>query len=122
MTMKYINAIVRRTIAAVGGVLCCTFFTMPAFAELCDDGVGVMSIAGRWRFALGDTTNCTDVIDLPSTTDIARKGNGRINARELEKSTPCATTRTSRTPSRAIQRVASPTWPQGRQAGDRVTA
>ena len=88
MTMKYINAIVRRTIAAVGGVLCCTFFTMPAFAELCADGVGVMSIAGRWRFALGDTTNCTDTIDLPSTTDIARKGNGRINARELEKIDP----------------------------------
>ena len=86
--MKYINAIVRRTIAAVGGVLCCTFFTMPAFAELCADGVGVMSIAGRWRFALGDTTNCTDTIDLPSTTDIARKGNGRINARELEKIDP----------------------------------
>ena len=86
--MKYINAIAHRTIAAVGGVLCCTLFTMSAFAELCGDGVGVMSIAGRWRFALGDTTNCTDVIDLPSTTDIARKGNGRINARELEKIDP----------------------------------
>ena len=71
MTMKYINAIVRRTITAVGGVLCCTLFTMSTFAELCADGVGVMSIAGRWRFALGDSTNCTDVIDLPSTTDIA---------------------------------------------------
>ena len=88
MAMKYMNANVRRTITAVGGVLCCTLFTMSTFAELCDDGVGVMSIAGRWRFALGDSTNCTDVIDLPSTTDIARKGNGRINARELEKIDP----------------------------------
>ena len=88
MTMKYMNANVRGTIAAVGGVLCCTFFTMSAIAELCVDNVGVMSIAGRWRFALGDSTNCTDVIDLPSTTDIARKGNGRINARELEKIDP----------------------------------
>ena len=86
--MKDMNARVRRIIATVGGVLCCTLFTMSTFAELCADGVGVMSIAGRWRFALGDTTNCTDVIDLPSTTDIARKGNGRINARELEKIDP----------------------------------
>ena len=75
-------------VVAVIGVLCCTLFTMSTFAELCVDGVGVMSIAGRWRFALGDTTNCTDVIDLPSTTDIAQKGNGRINARELEKIDP----------------------------------
>lgn len=46
------------------------------------------SIAGRWRFALGDVTNCTDTIALPSTTDIARKGDGRIRGVEVEKIDP----------------------------------
>ena len=46
------------------------------------------SIAGRWRFALGDVTNCTDTIALPSTTDIARKGDGRISGVSVEKIDP----------------------------------
>ena len=39
-----------------------------------------VSLAGRWRFALGDTANCTDTIMLPSTTDIAKKSDGRMDA------------------------------------------
>ena len=51
-------------------------------------GEDAVSIAGRWRFALGDVTNCTDTIALPSTTDIARKGDGRIRGVEVEKIDP----------------------------------
>ena len=47
-----------------------------------------VSLAGRWRFALGDTTNCTDSIVLPSTTDIAKKGDGRIGGKDVEKIAP----------------------------------
>ena len=51
-------------------------------------GEDAVSIAGRWRFALGDMTNCTDTIALPSTTDIARKGDGRISGVAVEKIDP----------------------------------
>lgn len=51
-------------------------------------GGDVVSLAGRWNFALGDSTNCTDTIALPSTTDIARKGDGRIRGVEVEKIDP----------------------------------
>ena len=47
-----------------------------------------VSLAGRWRFALGDTTKCTDSIMLPTTTDIAKKGDGRISGVEVEKIDP----------------------------------
>ena len=43
------------------------------------------SLAGRWNFALGDSTACTDTITLPSTTDLAKKGDGRIGGVEVEK-------------------------------------
>lgn len=55
-----------------------------AFADAGD----ALSLAGRWRFALGDTTNCTDTIALPTTTDIAKKGDGRIGGVEVEKIDP----------------------------------
>ena len=41
------------------------------------DSAQAVSLAGRWDFALGDATNFVDSIMLPSTTDIARKGDGR---------------------------------------------
>ena len=56
----------------------------PAFADAGD----ALSLAGRWRFALGDTANCTDTIALPTTTDIAKKGDGRIGGVEVEKIDP----------------------------------
>ena len=56
----------------------------PAFADAGD----ALSLAGRWRFALGDTTNCTDTIALPTTTDIAKKGDGRIDGVAVEKIDP----------------------------------
>ena len=59
-----------------------------ACAVAAASGDDAMSIAGRWRFALGDATNCTDTIALPSTTDIARKGDGRIKGVEVEKIDP----------------------------------
>ena len=55
-----------------------------AFADAGD----ALSLAGRWRFALGDTANCTDTIALPTTTDIAKKGDGRIGGVEVEKIDP----------------------------------
>ena len=48
-------------------------------------GGNVISLAGRWHFALGDCATCTDTIALPSTTDIAKKGDGRIGGVEVEK-------------------------------------
>ncbi len=44
-----------------------------------------VSLAGKWDFALGDATNFTDSISLPSTTDIARKGDGLISGRVVEE-------------------------------------
>ncbi len=37
----------------------------------------MVSLAGRWGFALGDAAACTDTITLPSTTDMAKKGDER---------------------------------------------
>ncbi|MBP5511435.1 MAG: hypothetical protein J6Z49_11005 [Kiritimatiellae bacterium] len=48
----------------------------------------VLSLAGKWDFALGCATNVTDTITLPTTTDLARKGDGRINGRDVEKIDP----------------------------------
>ena len=47
-----------------------------------------VSLAGKWDFALGDSTNLLDSITLPSTTDIARKGDGRIGGKDVEKIDP----------------------------------
>ena len=44
-----------------------------------------LSLAGYWNFDLGCVTNCADTIMLPSTTDIAKKGDGRIGGVEVEK-------------------------------------
>ena len=47
-----------------------------------------LPLAGQWRFALGDAAKCTDTITLPTTTDIAKKGDGRIKGVEVEKIDP----------------------------------
>ena len=52
------------------------------------DGSDALSLSGRWRFALGDASDCADTITLPSTTDIARKGDGRLKGVEVEKIDP----------------------------------
>ena len=54
-----------------------------------DDGEGcVISLAGEWRFALGTTNPLTDTIFLPTTTDIARKGDGKIGGQSVERIHP----------------------------------
>lgn len=54
-----------------------------------DDGEGcVISLAGEWRFALGTTNALTDTIFLPTTTDIARKGDGKIGGQSVERIHP----------------------------------
>ena len=54
-----------------------------------DDGEGcVISLAGEWRFALGSTNALTDTICLPTTTDIARKGEGKIDGQSVERIHP----------------------------------
>ncbi len=77
-----------RFVAALAMLSC----VMLAFAEPVEVGSPdcphSVSLAGRWRFALGDTTNCTDSIVLPSTTDIAKKGDGRIGGKDVEKIAP----------------------------------
>jgi len=52
------------------------------------DGGDALPIAGQWRFALGDVADCADTITLPTTTDIARKGDGRLKGIEVEKIDP----------------------------------
>ncbi len=64
------------------------FSVCAACAVVAAFGEDTVSIAGRWRFALGDVANCTDTIALPSTTDIARKGDGRISGVAVEKIDP----------------------------------
>ena len=64
------------------------FSVCVACAVVAAFGEDAVSIAGRWRFALGDVTTCTDTIALPSTTDIARKGDGRISGVAVEKIDP----------------------------------
>ena len=54
--------------------------------EAAHDATGnAISLAGKWDFGLGCVSNCTDTITLPSTTDIAKKGDGRIGGVEVEK-------------------------------------
>ncbi len=54
-----------------------------------DDGEGcVISLAGEWRFALGETNALTGTILLPTTTDIARKGDGKIDGQSVERIHP----------------------------------
>ena len=64
------------------------FSVCAACAVVAAFGEDAVSIVGRWRFALGDVANCTDTIALPSTTDIARKGDGRISGVAVEKIDP----------------------------------
>ena len=40
-----------------------------------------LSLAGEWRFALGETNALSDTICLPTTTDLAKKGDGRFACR-----------------------------------------
>ena len=47
-----------------------------------------MSLAGEWRFALGATNALSDVIALPTTTDLAKKGNGRLDGEVVERIHP----------------------------------
>ena len=47
-----------------------------------------MSLAGEWRFALGATNALSDVIALPTTTDLAKKGNGRLGGEVVERIHP----------------------------------
>ena len=47
-----------------------------------------MSLAGEWRFALGETNALADTIALPTTTDLARKGDGRLGGAVVERIHP----------------------------------
>ena len=58
------------------------------FGAVAAEGGDAVPLAGQWRFALGDAASCTDTISLPSTTDIAQKGDGRIKGVEVEKIDP----------------------------------
>ena len=88
MTMKGMNARVHRVIAAIGGVLCCTLFTMFAFAALvagaavvepkatdevlCNPGMGFVHFYYSSRiWAYGAQTEPGDTLDwMPGTTVI----------------------------------------------------
>ena len=47
-----------------------------------------LSLAGEWRFGLGETNALADTITLPTTTDLARKGDGRLGGAEVERIHP----------------------------------
>lgn len=47
-----------------------------------------MSLAGEWRFALGETNALSDTIRLPTTTDLAKKGDGRLGGAVVERIHP----------------------------------
>ena len=47
-----------------------------------------MSLAGAWRFALGETNALSDTIRLPTTTDLAKKGDGRLGGAVVERIHP----------------------------------
>ena len=47
-----------------------------------------LSLAGEWRFALGETNALTDTIRLPTTTDLAQKGDGRLGGAVVERIHP----------------------------------
>ena len=78
-------------------------------------GGNVISLAGRWDFALGEPVTCTDTIDLPSTTDIARKGDGRIGGKDVEEISPerddaAITSKFTRHPTRRFPYVGKATY------------
>ena len=47
-----------------------------------------LSLAGEWRFALGATNALDDTICLPTTTDLAQKGSGRLGGTVVERIHP----------------------------------
>ena len=47
-----------------------------------------LSLAGEWRFALGETNALSDTIRLPTTTDLAKKGDGRLGGAIVERIHP----------------------------------
>lgn len=47
-----------------------------------------ISLAGQWDFALDGKAVCDDVIMLPGTTDIARKGAGKVGGEPVERLHP----------------------------------
>ena len=47
-----------------------------------------LSLAGEWRFALGETNALSDTICLPTTTDLAKKGDGRLGGAVVERIHP----------------------------------
>ena len=54
---------------------------------LCAHAEG-LSLAGEWRFGLGETNALLDTICLPTTTDLARKGDGRLGGAVVERIHP----------------------------------
>ena len=47
-----------------------------------------VSLDGEWKFSLGENSPLDDTIRLPTTTDIARKGDGRLNGEVVERIHP----------------------------------
>ena len=47
-----------------------------------------LSLAGEWRFGLGETNALADTITLPTTTDLAKKGDGRLGGAVVERIHP----------------------------------
>lgn len=47
-----------------------------------------ISLAGEWKFALGENAPLNDTITLPSTTDISQKGDGKLNGTVVERIHP----------------------------------
>lgn len=47
-----------------------------------------LSLAGEWRFGLGETNALADTICLPTTTDLAKKGDGRLGGAVVERIHP----------------------------------
>lgn len=47
-----------------------------------------LSLAGEWRFGLGETNALADTISLPTTTDLAKKGDGRLGGAVVERIHP----------------------------------
>ncbi len=65
--------------------------TVSAFALMAVCGTAeteILSLAGEWRFALGETNALTDTIRLPTTTDLAKKGDGRLGGAVVERIHP----------------------------------
>lgn len=75
-------------ITAVALACAAAAVTAQTLSEDCPEPEQAVSLAGRWEFALGDTTNFVDSIMLPSTTDIARKGDGTVGGIIVEKIDP----------------------------------